>query len=89
MIAGIASGAIGPGEVVALAVRAAEVAHPVGLLGVLDPLGDGRDPERLAHRDDRARRAPPTSSRGPGVWTNSLAIFSVSTGNWRRWLSEK
>ena len=23
------------------------------------------------------------------TWMNSLAIFSASTGNWRRWLSEK
>ena len=22
-------------------------------------------------------------------WTNSLAILRASTGNWRRWLSEK
>ena len=24
-----------------------------------------------------------------GTWTNSLAILRTSTGNWRRWLSEK
>ena len=39
----------------------------------------------------RATMAPARAADGVGVraWTNSLAILSASTGNWRRWLSEK
>src|SRR5687768_17446174 len=43
-------------EVVALAVRAAQRAHPLGLLLRLDPLGHGGDVEGLAERDDRTRQ---------------------------------
>src|SRR5437868_1549742 len=45
-----------PREEVALAVRAAELAQPILLHRVLDPLGDGVELEDRAQIDDRLRQ---------------------------------
>ena len=55
------------GEEEALPVCAAQGAHPVGLLGGLDPLGDGPDLERATHRHDRSGKG-----RGPRVAVGDL-----------------
>ena len=77
------------GEGVALAEGAAE------LRASARPARGSRCPRRRSRcrasgSSRRSRRPAPTTSTSASVsCTNSLAILRASTGNWRRWLSEK
>ena len=77
-------GARRSGEQEALAELAAELEQALELARLLDPLGDDRQPERAAERDDRAARTPIPSARGRRGPMKSRAILRMSTRNRRR-----